>query len=670
MKGTFDVKLLGSSNWMRFLSFLMLSAVAAIVGVLVHVGNQAETDQRNLESIGEQQVLSQRIAKYALAASTGDSAAFDGLALTKERFVRILAAQRAEFISGAAVKGGPLVEAFLAFETSWDGISRDIETVINGKEQLLAVAGTAKVMSEVMPPLLESAEEVVRLMVANGASASQVSLASRLSLLGQRIVNNIKQVMTGEDAESAVMAFVKDNAEFESDINGMMHGQGGIQAVSDKTVQSKLRQIETLFKRLSGHVGAVAENTKKLVSAQAAAKSVSLQGERLLESTDQFKDAYVVTEDSRIISMELAYLLGAVALFVLFWMGFETLRSQKRRNRVVEDENSRNQEAIMRLLDEMGDLAEGDLTVRATVSEDFTGSIADSINVTVDSLRGLVKTINVTSRQLSGAVHETEEIAQQLSRASEKQSNDIANTSSAINAMTDSLDEVSDNASESSKVAMRSVEIAKNGGNAVKRTMEGMGTIREHIQETSKRIKRLGESSQEIGDIVELINDIAEQTNILALNASIQAAMAGEAGRGFAVVADEVQRLAERSANATKQIEALVKAIQADTNEAVISMEKSTSGVVNGTRLAEDAGGALEEIESVSEQLAGLIQTISGAARQQAAAAAEISKTMSGIQDVTTQTAAGTERTAQSIGNLARLAQDLDKSVAGFKLPQ
>jgi twitching motility protein PilJ len=196
-----------------------------------------------------------------------------------------------------------------------------------------------------------------------------------------------------------------------------------------------------------------------------------------------------------------------------------------------------------------------------------------------------------------------------------------------------------------------------------------MGTIREHIQETSKRIKRLGESSQEIGDIVELINDIAEQTNILALNASIQAAMAGEAGRGFAVVADEVQRLAERSANATKQIEALVKAIQADTNEAVISMEKSTSGVVNGTRLAEDAGGALEEIESVSEQLASLIQAISGAARQQTAAAAEISKTMNGIQDVTTQTAAGTQRTSQSIGNLARLAQDLDKSVAGFKLP-
>jgi twitching motility protein PilJ len=669
MKGTFDVKLLGSSNWMRFLSFLMLSAVAAIVGVLVHVGNQAENDQRNLESIGEQQVLSQRIAKYALAASTGDSAAFDRLALTKERFATILTKQRAEFTPGAGANGSPLVGAFHAFETIWDGISRDIDEVINGKELLLAMAGTEKVMKEAMPALLENTEEVVGILVENGASASQVGLASRQSVLGQRIMNNIKNVMTGEDAEVAVASITTDTAEFERMLDGMIRGRGGIAAVSDKAAQSKLRQIATLFGRLSDNVGPVTENSRQLVSAHAAAKSVSVQGERLLDATDGLKDAYVATEDGRLVSMELAYLLGALALMILFWMGLETLRSQKRGSKVIEDENSRNQEAIMRLLDEMGDLAEGDLTVRATVSEDFTGSIADSINVTVDSLRGLVKTINVTSRQLSDAVHETEEIAQQLSRASEKQSNDITNASSAINAMAESLDEVSDNASESSKVAMRSVEIAKNGGNAVKRTMEGMGTIREHIQETSKRIKRLGESSQEIGDIVELINDIAEQTNILALNASIQAAMAGEAGRGFAVVADEVQRLAERSANATKQIEALVKAIQADTNEAVISMEKSTTGVVHGTRLAEDAGGALEEIESVSEQLAGLIQTISGAARQQAAAAAEISKTMNGIQDVTTQTAAGTERTSQSIGNLARLAQDLDKSVAGFKLP-
>lgn len=670
MKGTFDVKRLGSSSWMRFLTVMMLSAVCAMVGVLVHVGNQAETDQRNLESIGEQRVLSQRMVNDALTASTGDSAAFSHLVHAKERFVSILSAQRAGFTRGSGIGGGSLVDAFLAFETSWAGFSRGVDAVINGKELILALAGAAGAMKEVMPAILEDSEDVVDLLAEGGAGSSQIRLASRQSVRVQLIVNNLNRLMSGEDAEAAAAGLRKDTAEFVRVLDGMIHGRGGIRAVGDKATQAKLRQIATLFGRVSDRVGAVVDKSTELVGALAAAKSLSLRSEGLFKATDELKDAYVAMTNSRIVSMELAYLLGAVALFILFWIGFETLRNQKRRSKVIEDENSRNQEAIMRLLDEMGDLAEGDLTVRATVSEDFTGSISDSINVTVDSLRGLVNTINVTSQQLSVAVHETEAIAQQLSRASEKQSSDIANTSFAISAMTSSLGDVSDKASESSKVAMRSVEIAKNGGNAVKRTMEGMDTIRDHIQETSKRIKRLGDSSQEIGDIVELINDIAEQTNILALNASIQAAMAGEAGRGFAVVADEVQRLAERSANATKQIEALVKAIQADTNEAVISMEKSTSGVVNGTRLGEDAGGALEEIESVSEQLAAMIQNISEAARQQAKAAADIAKTMKGIQDVTTQTAAGTDRTSQSIGNLARLAQDLDKSVAGFKLPE
>ena len=194
--------------------------------------------------------------------------------------------------------------------------------------------------------------------------------------------------------------------------------------------------------------------------------------------------------------------------------------------------------------------------------------------------------------------------------------------------MAASTEEVSGNAERSADVARHSVDVAHKGGEAVRRTIDGMNAIRETIQETSKRIKRLGESSQEIGNIVELINDIAEQTNILALNASIQASMAGEAGRGFAVVADEVQRLAERAANATKQIEVLVRTIQADTNEAVVSMERSTTDVVGGALLAENAGAALEEIEQVSNQIASLVQNISASSRQQASAAQNISRNM------------------------------------------
>jgi twitching motility protein PilJ len=525
-------------------------------------------------------------------------------------------------------------------------------------------------MGEVMPQLMEHTQGIVNELMKSDASAKQVRLASQQAVLGQRIVNSLNAVMTGEGTESAAVAFAADTKEFGRVLDGFMRGTGGIQQLQGKTLQSKIQNIALLFSRVSDNVGSIVENAEELVGIQAAVAEITGQSEALFEAADNLKSVLVNSQEGRLVSNELAYFLGAVALFILFWMAYETLVGQRQRSQLVEAENSRNQEAIMRLLDEIGDLANGDLTVSTTVTEDFTGAISDSINVTVESLRGLVKTINDTSSQLSGSVQETEQIVNHLSAASKKQSEDITVAGSAIVDISGSMESVSNEANESSKVAMRSVEIAKKGGEAVQRTMDGMDTIREHIQETSKRIKRLGESSQEIGDIVELINDIAEQTNILALNASIQAAMAGEAGRGFAVVADEVQRLAERSANATKQIEALVKTIQADTNEAVISMEKSTTGVVNGAQLAEDAGGALEEIESVSEQLAGLIQTISGSAREQANAATELASSMNGIQEVTMQATSGTEKTARSIGNLSLLAQDLDTSVAGFKLPQ
>lgn len=341
----------------------------------------------------------------------------------------------------------------------------------------------------------------------------------------------------------------------------------------------------------------------------------------------------------------------------------------RRQRQAMEEENERNQMAILRLLDELGDLAEGDLTVNATVSEDFTGAIADSVNFAIDQLRQLVAAINTTAERVAVASVDTQTTAVQLAEASENQAQEIAGASAAINQMAVSIDQVSSNATESAQVADRSVAIAHNGAEVVQRTIDGMNTIRDQIQETSKRIKRLGESSQEIGNIVGLINDIADQTNILALNAAIQASMAGEAGRGFAVVADEVQRLAERSATATKQIETLVKTIQADTNEAVMSMESTTAEVVRGARLAKDAGEALEEVQQVSNNLAALIQNISNEARQQAASAGHISNTMNVIQDITSQTTSGTLATARSIGQLNEMAAELQQSVSGFKLP-
>jgi twitching motility protein PilJ len=363
-------------------------------------------------------------------------------------------------------------------------------------------------------------------------------------------------------------------------------------------------------------------------------------------------------------------LLGLATLLVIATLGM-WLRTSGKRVEVAKlvEQTERDQQAILQLLDELDSLADGDLTVQATVNESITGAIADSVNYAVEALRGLVGTINDSSIQLDDATRKTEASAQSLESASQAQARQVTDASNAVAQMVASIDEVSGNAERSADVARHSVDIAHKGGDAVRRTIEGMNTIRETIQDTSKRIKRLGESSQEIGDIVELINDIADQTNILALNASIQASMAGEAGRGFAVVADEVQRLAERSASATKQIEVLVSTIQSDTNEAVVSMERSTTDVVGGALLAENAGAALEEIEQVSNQIAMLVQNISSSAKEQAEVAKGVRQNVEQLQVISGETGTSAANTAKYISRLSALATQLREATAGFTLP-
>jgi twitching motility protein PilJ len=365
--------------------------------------------------------------------------------------------------------------------------------------------------------------------------------------------------------------------------------------------------------------------------------------------------------------------IGALAIALLLLAGLYYLHRQSARFESTAkkhaDQNERNQQAILRLLDEMGSLADGDLTVEATVTEDITGTIADSFNYAIEELRTLVATVNETALMVDTATKQTENTAAHLAKAADRQAKEIGAATQSMVSMASSIEEVSGNAERSSDVARHSVEVAHKGGEAVRRTIDGMNAIRETIQETSKRIKRLGESSQEIGNIVELINDIAEQTNILALNASIQASMAGEAGRGFAVVADEVQRLAERSTNATKQIEVLVRTIQSDTNEAVVSMERSTTDVVGGALLAENAGAALDEIEQVSNQIASLVQNISSSSQQQASSAADVTKRTKRLSEIGDQTGKATSATAASISNLSELATELRKTVERFTLP-
>ena len=440
--------------------------------------------------------------------------------------------------------------------------------------------------------------------------------------------------VTGADAEQRLKAVVQRNQQFGASVRKSI---GAAEALSKG--QAAARSLPALASRVTGEAG----GSTPSAAAESAGASYKVWILALLGAA--------------------VGLLGVLAL--LFLKSANARRSSELRVR----ENERNQEAIMRLLDELSSLADGDLTVQATVTEDITVAIADSINYAIEALRELVTTINDSAIQLDGAAKQTQSAAAHMAKASGAQSRQITAASESMEDMAASIEEVSGNSERCADVARYSVDIAHKGGDAVRRTIDGMNAIRETIQETSKRIKRLGESSQEIGNIVELINDIAEQTNILALNASIQASMAGEAGRGFAVVADEVQRLAERAANATKQIEVLVRTIQTDTNEAVVSMERSTTDVVGGALLAENAGAALDEIEQVSNQIANLVQNISASARQQAAASGNISKNMQVVREISTQTAEGSTATSTSVAKLAALSAQLRKSVAGFRLP-
>jgi len=334
-----------------------------------------------------------------------------------------------------------------------------------------------------------------------------------------------------------------------------------------------------------------------------------------------------------------------------------------------KDERDRIQISIEKLLEEIAGVAEGDLTKEAEVTAEVTGAIADSFNYMIGELRSIISQVQQTTLQVSAAANEVQHTAESLAEGSELQSMQILDTSSAVEDMARSTQQVSQNAASAAQVAKDALSNALDGAQAVSKTIEGMHSIRNQVQETSKRIKRLGESSQEIGEITQLISDIADRTSILALNASIQASMAGESGRGFAVVAEEVEGLAERATDATKRIETLIKAIQQDMNEAVGAMEDTTQEVVGGSHLANEAGQKLEQIETVSQQLAELIQSISAASEVQAGGSKTVAGTMGDIASVTQQNADGARSAATSIRDLAALADELRNSVSRFKIP-
>jgi twitching motility protein PilJ len=594
----------------------------------------------------------QRMPFEAQNALRGEPSAFDALAKSAARLNTLR----------AAVPG-------TGDAAAWSKINEEVGAVEGAKAAVETIQASNQEVRELAPKLLSELGDL-------GSSVGVQKLEGmsryleRFELAVQRIQQDLNGLGSGVSDAGPSAQRLADSLEFLNQvIRGLSGEESGIaiQKVTGADPEQRLKVVVQRSQQYNNSVRKAIGAADSLSKAQGAARALPNVASTLSSAVGT---ATPRVETGAGYKPWILFFLGLAAVLLggLGWVYSKTA-NMRRTNELRVRENERNQEAIMRLLDELSSLADGDLTVQATVTEDITGAIADSINYAVEALRELVTTINESAIQLDGAAKQTQGVAAHMAKASSAQSRQISSASESMADMAASIEEVSGNSERCSDVARHSVDVAHKGGDAVRRTIDGMNAIRETIQETSKRIKRLGESSQEIGNIVELINDIAEQTNILALNASIQASMAGEAGRGFAVVADEVQRLAERAANATKQIEVLVRTIQTDTNEAVVSMERSTTDVVGGALLAENAGAALEEIEQVSNQIASLVQNISASARQQAAVSGNISKNMQVVREISSQTAEGSTATSTSIAKLAALSAQLRKSAAGFRLP-